>query len=75
MIEACGRLGLDTTEILQAARLDLAVLQDPDSRIPVEQGRRAPCDLHSSERPWIERQVPGDLTTTNQPGISLPPDH
>jgi len=37
MIEACGRLGLDTRQILDAARLDPATLQDPDARIPLEQ--------------------------------------
>lgn len=37
IVDACGRLGLDTREILEAARLDPAVLQDPDARIPVEQ--------------------------------------
>jgi AraC-like DNA-binding protein len=37
MIEACACLGLDTTEILHAVKLDPATLQDPDARIPVEQ--------------------------------------
>ena len=37
MLDACARLGLDTGQILQAAKLDPAVLQDPDARIPIEQ--------------------------------------
>jgi len=37
MIDACARLGLDTRQILRAARLDPVTLQDPDARIPVEQ--------------------------------------
>ncbi len=37
MIEACARLGLDTGQILRAARLDALTLQDPDARIPLEQ--------------------------------------
>lgn len=37
MIEACARLGLDTAQILEAAKLDAAVLQDPDARLPLEQ--------------------------------------
>ena len=37
MIDACARLGLDTAQILAAARLDPATLHDPDARIPVEQ--------------------------------------
>ena len=37
MIDACARLGLDTDQILNAANLDRAVLQDPDARIPLEQ--------------------------------------
>ena len=37
MLEACARLGLDTARIVQAAKLDPAVLQDPDARIPIEQ--------------------------------------
>jgi AraC-like DNA-binding protein len=37
MVDACARLGLDTTQILEAAGLDLATLDDPDVRLPVEQ--------------------------------------
>ncbi len=37
LINACARIGLDTGQILEAARLDPATLQDPDARIPVEQ--------------------------------------
>jgi AraC-like DNA-binding protein len=37
MLDACARLGLDTGQILEAARLDPIVLRDPDSRIRVEQ--------------------------------------
>ena len=37
MIDACARLGLNTNEILKAAKLEHAVLQDPDARIPLEQ--------------------------------------
>ena len=37
IIDACARLGLDTGEILLAAKLDPATLQDPDARIPLEQ--------------------------------------
>jgi AraC-like DNA-binding protein len=37
LLDACARLGLDTSRILQAAKLDPAQVQDPDARIPVEQ--------------------------------------
>ncbi len=37
MVEACGRLGLDTGQILQAASLDPNTIQNPDARIPLEQ--------------------------------------
>src|SRR5688572_3617095 len=37
MIDACARLGLDTGQILSAAKLDPVTLQNPDARIPVEQ--------------------------------------
>jgi AraC-like DNA-binding protein len=37
MLDACARLGLDTAQILAAARLDRATVQDPDARIPLEQ--------------------------------------
>lgn len=37
LVEACARLGLDTGQILRAARLDPVTLQDPDARIPVAQ--------------------------------------
>src|SRR5262245_24361831 len=37
MLDACGRLGLNTGEILKAAGLDAATLHDPDARIPAEQ--------------------------------------
>jgi AraC-like DNA-binding protein len=37
MIDACARLGLDTGQILRAAKLDPVTLQDPDARIPLEQ--------------------------------------
>jgi AraC-like DNA-binding protein len=37
LVDACTRLGLDTSQILRAANLDRATLQDPDARIPVEQ--------------------------------------
>lgn len=37
MLDACARLGLDTGQILGAARLDPATVQDPDARIPLEQ--------------------------------------
>jgi AraC-like DNA-binding protein len=37
MVHACESLGLDTTQILRAAKLDRATLEDPDARIPVEQ--------------------------------------
>ncbi len=37
LLDACARLGLDTGQILQAARLDPVTLQDPDARIPIEQ--------------------------------------
>src|SRR5688572_9665822 len=37
MLDACVRLGLDTTQILDAAKLDPLALQDPDARVPVEQ--------------------------------------
>lgn len=37
MLNACARLGLDTSQILRAAGLDRATLENPDARIPVEQ--------------------------------------
>jgi AraC-like DNA-binding protein len=37
IVEACARLGLDTAQILEAARIDPATLQDPDARIPLDQ--------------------------------------
>lgn len=37
MVDACARLGLDTTEILRVAKLAPATLDDPDARIRVEQ--------------------------------------
>ncbi len=37
MLDACARLGLDTTRILQAAQLDPRTLQDPDARVRLEQ--------------------------------------
>ncbi len=37
LLDACARLGLDTTQMLQAAGLDRATVQDPDARIPIEQ--------------------------------------
>ena len=37
IIDACARLGLDTDQILNAAKLDRAVLQNPDARIALEQ--------------------------------------
>jgi AraC-like DNA-binding protein len=37
MLEACRRLGLDTSAILAAAALDPARVEDPDARIPVPQ--------------------------------------
>ena len=37
MLDACARLGLDTAEILAAAGIDRATLDDPDARIPIEQ--------------------------------------
>lgn len=37
MLDACARLGLDTGQILEAAKLDPATLQDADARVPIEQ--------------------------------------
>ena len=37
LVDACARLGLDTTVILEAANLTRATLEDPDARIPIEQ--------------------------------------
>jgi AraC-like DNA-binding protein len=37
MIDACARLGLDTGQILAAAKLDPVTLQNPDARISLEQ--------------------------------------
>ena len=37
MLDACARLGLDTAQILDAAKIDAAALEDPDTRIPIEQ--------------------------------------
>ena len=36
LVDACARLGLDTTQILAAANLDRATLENPDARIPIE---------------------------------------
>jgi AraC-like DNA-binding protein len=37
LLDACARLGLDTEQILRAAKLDRASIDDPDARIPIEQ--------------------------------------
>jgi AraC-like DNA-binding protein len=37
MLSACARLGLDTSQILRAAGLDRATLENPDVRLPAEQ--------------------------------------
>jgi AraC-like DNA-binding protein len=37
LLSACDRLGLDTDEIVVAAGVDRAVVNDPDSRVPIEQ--------------------------------------
>lgn len=37
LLDACARLGLDTAQVLAAAKLDRATLQNPDARIPIEQ--------------------------------------
>jgi AraC-like DNA-binding protein len=37
LLDACARIGLDTGQILGAAKLDAATVQDPDARIPVAQ--------------------------------------
>jgi AraC-like DNA-binding protein len=37
LLDACGRLGLDTGQILDAAKLSPATIQDPDARISIEQ--------------------------------------
>jgi AraC-like DNA-binding protein len=37
LLDACGRLGLDTEQMLAAAGIDRAALQDPDGRIPTAQ--------------------------------------
>jgi AraC-like DNA-binding protein len=37
LLDACAGLGLDTRRILETARLDVATVQDPDARIPIEQ--------------------------------------
>ena len=37
LLNACGRLGLDTDQILAAAGVDRATVQDPDGRIPTHQ--------------------------------------
>ena len=37
LLDACARLGLDTGQILRAARLDPKAVEDPDARIPIEQ--------------------------------------
>lgn len=37
LLDACGRLGLDTDQMLVSAGVDRAALQDPDGRIPIEQ--------------------------------------
>jgi hypothetical protein len=35
LLDACTRFGLDTAEILAAAKLDAVTLQDPDARLPI----------------------------------------
>lgn len=37
LIDACARLGLDTTQILSAAGLERATIDDCDARIPIDQ--------------------------------------
>ena len=37
LLDACARLGLDTDQILRAAKLSRATIEDPDARIPIEQ--------------------------------------
>ena len=37
LLDACARLGLDTRQILRAAKLETSTLQDPDARISFEQ--------------------------------------
>ena len=37
LLEACARLGIDTTQVLAGVAIDPAALEDPDTRIPVEQ--------------------------------------
>ena len=37
LLDACARLGLDTGQILRAAKLAPATLQNPDARIPIVQ--------------------------------------
>jgi len=37
LIEACARLGLDTSQILAAAGLERATIENSDARIPIEQ--------------------------------------
>jgi hypothetical protein len=36
-IDACARLGLGTTRILAAPGLDRTAIEDPETRIPIEQ--------------------------------------
>jgi hypothetical protein len=36
LLEACGRLGLDTRRILEAAKIEAATVQDPDARISID---------------------------------------
>lgn len=37
LLDACARLGLDTQQILKAAGVDEATVQDSDARIPIDQ--------------------------------------
>jgi AraC-like DNA-binding protein len=37
LVDACARLGLDTAQILEAAKLDRLTIEDPDARVPIEQ--------------------------------------
>ena len=83
LIDACARPGLDTGQILQAARLDPATLQDPDARIPIEQvsaARRHPhrrfdrgVDQHHV--PSLRGPAPGPVlfVLTNCRPISIRP--
>jgi AraC-like DNA-binding protein len=48
LVEACGRLGLDTDALLARAGLDRARLNDPDARLPAERADAVWREAHAA---------------------------